>query len=149
MKIRKTIISIFALLLCSAAVLSCSMEPMMDFEESAPSQNGRNIVITGSVIDKDTNIPLEDITITFKAYPQNDADATPVSTETVHTDNKGIFFINTYGSSEHLLCIVTAEDKEDRYESFTRQIIVDWTGPSFDGHVFAINECNFYLIPKK
>lgn len=133
-----------ALLSAATAVLSCSAE-MNDeilFTE-------RTILVTGSVSDISGNA-LEDITITLKAYPQDDASAAPVASETAYTSNKGTYSIRAKGADEPLLCIVTAEDINGIYENQTQQLLISWKGMSFDeaSNMFVVNDCNFQLSKK-
>lgn len=135
-----------AMLLTAAAAASCSVE--MDFEAARPGLgNERSIMISGQVTDAAGNI-MEDITIDFNAYIQNDAGGSTVSSETVHTDSKGRFSITAEGAQEPLLCTVTAQDKEGLFESQTKKIIVTWDGPSFQDNLFVVNDCNFHLSKK-
>ena len=101
------------------------------------------------VSDVDGN-PLEDITINFKAYPQDDADASPISSETVYTNSKGTYSIHADGDARQLLCTITAEDKSGTYEIQTKQVIVTWKGSSYDAetNMFIVNDCNFQLSRK-
>ncbi len=143
---KRTLIHIFILLLTAAIAASCSVG--MDLEVGKPGLDGqRNILISGQVMDASGNV-LEDITIDFNAYIQNDAGGSTVSSETVHTDSKGRFSITAAGAQEALLCTVTAQDKEGRYESQTKQIIVTWNSPSFQDNLFVVNDCNFHLNKK-
>lgn len=133
-----------ALLSAATAVLSCSAE-MNDeilFTE-------RTILVTGSVSDISGNA-LEDITITLKAYPQDDAAAAPVASETAYTSNKGTYSIRAKGADEPLLCIVTAEDINGIYKNQTQQLLISWKGMSFDeaSNMFVVNDCNFQLSKK-
>lgn len=139
-------IHIFTLLLTAAIASSCSVG--MDMEVGKPGlDRQRSILISGQVMDASGNV-LEDITIDFNAYSQNDAGGSTVSSETVHTDSKGRFSITAEGAQEALLCTVTAQDKDGRYESQTKQIIVTWDGTSFQDNLFVVNDCNFHLNKK-
>ena len=144
-RFRTSICYMVALLSVATAVLSCSME-MHDGE--IPYME-RTILVTGSVSDMSGNA-LEDITITLKAYPQDDAAAAPVTSETAYTSNKGTYSIHAKGAQTPLLCIITAEDMGGVYESQTQQVIVSWKGLAFDeiSNRFVVNNCNFQLIKK-
>lgn len=143
---KRTLIHIFTLLLTAAIAASCSVG--MDLEVGKPGlDRQRSILISGQVMDASGNV-LEDITIDFNAYSQNDAGGSTVSSETVHTDSKGRFSITAEGAQEALLCTVTAQDKDGRYESQTKQIIVTWDGTSFQDNLFVVNDCNFHLNKK-
>ncbi len=144
-KARTLICYMVTLLSVTTAVLSCSVD-MYDAE--VPYQE-RTMLVTGSVSDTSGN-PLEDITITLKAYPQDDAAASPLTTETAYTNNKGTYSIHTKGYETPLLCIITAEDMAGTYESKTQQVLISWKGLSFDeaSNTFVVNDCNFNLNRK-
>ena len=78
MKIFRTYISYIAALLSAAtAVLSCSKGDFVPILDNEPAYHNRSILITGMVSDT-YGQPLEDITINFKAYPHDQADASPI-----------------------------------------------------------------------
>lgn len=139
---RTSICYMVALLSVTTAVLSCSME-MYDAEVP---YSERTMLVTGSVSDLDGKA-LEDITITLKAYPQDDAAASPIVSESAYTSNKGTYSIHAKGSEMPLLCIVTAEDMNGTYESQTQQVLISWKGMAFDetSNMFVVNDCNFQL----
>ena len=95
---KRTLIHIFILLLTAAIAASCSVG--MDLEVGKPGlDRQRSILISGQVMDASGNV-LEDITIDFNAYSQNEAGGSTVSSETVYTDSKGRFiFLIISGSS--------------------------------------------------
>ena len=107
------------------------------------------MLVSGSVSDVSGNA-LEDITITLKAYPQDDTAAAPLTSETTYTSNKGTYSIRTIGAAEPLLCIITAEDMNGIYENQTQQVLISWKGMSFDeaSNMFVVNDCNFQLSKK-
>lgn len=144
-KARTLICYMVTLLSVTTAVLSCSVD-MYDAE--VPYQE-RTMLVTGSVSDTSGN-PLEDITITLKAYPQDDAAASPLTTETAYTNNKGTYSIHAKGYETPLLCIITAEDMAGTYESKTQKVLISWKGLSFDeaSNTFVVNDCNFNLNRK-
>lgn len=147
--IRTFITYIAALLSIATAVLSCSKgvyDSMPDMEGVLPE---KSILITGSVSDMEGKA-LEDITITFKAYPKDDVNAAPISTETAYSNSKGTFSILADGADMELLCIVTAEDQYGIYESQNQQIFVSWKGVSFDetANQYIVNDCSFILNRK-
>lgn len=149
MKIFRTyIFSIAALLSVATAVLSCSVGDYVrtDMENALPE---KSILITGSVCNLDGQA-LEDIAITFKAYPKDDVTAAPVSTETAYSNSKGTFSIMADGADMDLSCIVTAEDPDGIYESQNKQIFVSWKGVSFDEmtNTYIVNDCSFVLNRK-
>lgn len=148
---KRTLIYILILLLSATAVLSCSVGiqdamPPYDYEESPMS-----ILITGTVSDMDSKAPLEGISVKFKAYPDDTSDSPSVVSDRVYTDNRGIFTIHTAAPEYPLLCVLVAEDENYVYDNQTRQIIVTWSGPSFDNHsnMFVVNDCNFSLTKKQ
>jgi hypothetical protein len=144
-KARTFISYMVALLSVATAVLSCSVEM---HEAETPYQD-RTVLVTGSVSDMG-GTALEDITITFKAYPQNDAASSPVISETTYTSNKGTYSLHTRGSAMPLMCIITAEDKNGAYDSQTKQVFISWKGIAFDeaANMFVVNDCNFQLNRK-
>ena len=147
---RRTLISYIAALLSAAtAVLSCSVGAFPPMYDAANPYIERTILVTGSVSGPN-GMPLEDITIILKAYPQNDATASPITSETTYTSNKGTYSIHAEGSDMQLMCIVTAEDSDGIYESQTQQIMVSWNSTAFDqeSNTFVVNDCNFKLNRK-
>ena len=147
--IRIFITYIAALLSVATAVLSCSIEPNVDLVDMEGTAPRKSILITGTVINMEGKA-LEDIAINFKAYPKDNADAAPVSTETAYSNSKGIFSIMADGAEMELLCIVTAEDPDGIYESQNQQIFVSWKGVSYDqtSNQYIKNDCNFVLSKK-
>lgn len=147
---KRTILHILLMLLAATAVSSCSKG---DFEvalDGAPS-NDRSIVITGSATDSQSGEAIENISISFMAYPYDDESAGPLFSEEVYTNSEGIFTIHAQGSHQKLLCIIIAQDKEGIYESQTKQVIVTWEGTSFDryNNIFVVNDCAFNLKKAK
>lgn len=144
-KTRTLICYMVALLSVATAVLSCS-EGM--YETEIPYSE-RTMLVSGSVSDMSGNA-LEDITIKLKAYPQDNAEADPVTSETTYTSNKGTYSIHAKGAEMPLLCIVTAEDMKGIYESQTQQVLISWKNMSFDeiANMFVVNNCNFQLSKK-
>ena len=147
--IRIFITYIAALLSVATAVLSCSIEPNVDIVDMESAAPRKSILITGSVFNMDGQ-SLEDIAITFKAYPKDDVNAAPISTETAYSNSKGTFSIMAEGADMELLCIVTAEDPDGIYESQNQQIFVSWKGVSFDetANQYIVNDCSFVLNRK-
>ena len=150
MKIFRTYISYIAALLSAAtAVLSCSKgdyDVMPDMEGTITE---RSILITGYVSNMEGQA-LEDITITFKAYPKDDVNAAPISTDTAYSNSKGTFSIMADGAEMDLICLVNAEDPDGIYESQSQQIFVSWKGVSFDAYnnQYIVNDCSFVLNRK-
>ena len=147
--IRTFITYIVALLSVATAVLSCSAEAMKQDPEALNPYIERTILVTGSVSDLYGNA-LEDITITLKAYPQDDAAASPTTSMITYTSNKGTYSIRAKGSDMELMCMITAEDAKGAYESQTQQVMISWKGMSFDetSNTFVVNDCNFQLSRK-
>lgn len=148
-EMKKRILNILMLLLSAAVLASCSMEMEPEhWGDMMGDKDIRSIIITGAVTDASTGQPLEDITIHFKAYPQDIPDASPIFTDEVHSTSSGTFTIHASGNIyESLLCVLTAQDAGNIYESKTNQVIVTWSGPSFDRNsgTFVVNDCTFQL----
>lgn len=150
MRTNRTFITyIAALLSVATAVLSCSKgdyDVMPDMEGTITE---RSILITGYVSNMEGQA-LEDITITFKAYPKDDVNAAPISTDTAYSNSKGTFSIMADGAEMDLICLVNAEDPDGIYESQSQQIFVSWKGVSFDAYnnQYIVNDCSFVLNRK-
>lgn len=148
---RTRIVHILTLLLAAAAALSCSKADM-SIEDMAGNPRVKSIVITGIVTDAQSGQPLENITIHFKAYPKDYPDAAPIIIDEVHTNSNGAYTIQTgVEIYEPLLCTLSAQDSKDIYESKTNQVIVSWSGTSFDNSsgTFVVNDCSFQLSKKQ
>lgn len=147
--IRTFITYIAALLSVATAVLSCSAGDFSPMEDMKAPLFEKSILITGSVYSQEGQ-PLEDITITFKAYPQADVKADPISTETAYSNSKGTFSLQADGADMDLFCILTAEDPDGIYEVQTKEIYVSWKGVSFDEmtNTYIVNDCSFILNRK-
>ncbi len=135
--------NIFVLLSFSAAVCSCSMAMGNIYDNEA---SGR-ILITGTVSELGSALPLKDIKITFKAYPANGSEVFPVFTDEVYSGYNGIYAIEASVSDMPLLCTIMAEDTTGTYESQTHEISVTWSGPSYDkkNNSFVVNDSHFQL----
>lgn len=146
---KKKILNIFITLLAMAAISSCSKEMSDVPEYDMMGEDGlRSIIITGAVSDAQNGQPLEGITIHFKAYPQDTPDASPIIIDEVHTTSTGTYTINVTGQIyEPLLCVLTTQDPGNVYESRTNQVIVTWSGTSYDrtNGRFVVNDCTFQL----
>jgi hypothetical protein len=143
----KNLSYILTLLLAATAVLSCSKADIA-IEDVVENTGERSIIITGAVTDAQNGQALEDITIHFKAYPQDSPDASPIIIDEVHTNSKGEYTIQIYGDfHEPLLCTLSTQDSKDTYETKTNQVIISWNGTSFDKNsgTFVINDCSFQL----
>lgn len=118
-------------------------------EPGSDRNSYRTIRISGVVSDESGNT-LEDISITFQAYPDDDPGAAAITTETVYTNSKGIYSINCDGPDERVRCIIAAADPQGTYQSQMNEIIVSWQGTAFDEqtNTFVVNDCNFKLAMK-
>ena len=147
--IRTIITYIAALLSVATAVLSCSTGDYVVMPDMEGTITERSILITGYVSNMEGQA-LEDITITFKAYPKDDVNAAPISTDTAYSNSKGTFSIMADGAEMDLICLVNAEDPDGIYESQSQQIFVSWKGVSFDAsnNQYIVNDCSFVLNRK-
>ena len=147
--IRTIITYIAALLSVATAVLSCSKGDYVVMPDMEGTITERSILITGYVSNMEGQA-LEDITITFKAYPKDDVNAAPISTDTAYSNSKGTFSIMADGAEMDLICLVNAEDPDGIYESQSQQIFVSWKGVSFDAsnNQYIVNDCSFVLNRK-
>ena len=147
--IRTFITYIAALLSVATAVLSCSTGDYVVMPDMEGTITERSILITGYVSNMEGQA-LEDITITFKAYPKDDVNAAPISTDTAYSNSKGTFSIMADGAEMDLICLVNAEDPDGIYESQSQQIFVSWKGVSFDAsnNQYIVNDCSFVLNRK-
>ena len=150
MRTNRTFITyIAALLSVATAVLSCSTGDYVVMPDMEGTITERSILITGYVSNMEGQA-LEDITITFKAYPKDDVNAAPISTDTAYSNSKGTFSIMADGAEMDLICLVNAEDPDGIYESQSQQIFVSWKGVSFDAsnNQYIVNDCSFVLNRK-
>lgn len=150
MRTNRTFITyIAALLSVATAVLSCSKGDYVVMPDMEGTITERSILITGYVSNMEGQA-LEDITITFKAYPKDDVNAAPISTDTAYSNSKGTFSIMADGAEMDLICLVNAEDPDGIYESQSQQIFVSWKGVSFDAsnNQYIVNDCSFVLNRK-
>lgn len=149
---KNKILNILMLLSAMTALLSCSKEMAGGIHGDAiGNPDIRSIIITGGVTDAESGQPLEDITIHFKAYPQDAPDASPVIIDEFHTTSSGTYTVHASGPIyESLLCVLTAQDANEVYESKTNQVIVSWSGMSYDKDAgqFVVNDCIFQLNKK-
>lgn len=149
---RKKILNIFMILLAAAVCSSCSVDMFDGLAlDMSSGERLRSITITGAVTDAQSGKPLEDITIYFKAYPQDTPDARPIISTEVHTTSNGTYTIQeSEPIDESLLCVLTTQDANGVYESKTNQVIVSWSGLSYDktSGQFIVNDCSFQLNKK-
>ena len=145
----KKLMTYFLLALLGTTVLSSCSMGVFDAEPGIIGDGeSREVIITGLITDAESSKALEDITVYFKAYPQDKPDAGPVMTDEVHTGNNGTFTIQApTGDPGNLLCTLTADDPTGIYQSHTKQIIITWKGTSFDKELqkYVVNDCNFQL----
>lgn len=137
--------NIFAILLIVFGGLACSHTLVDDI--SVQDTGSHKIILSGIVVDKDTNAPLEDIKITFSMYDQ----ANPVSAslvKNVYTDNKGVYNISIETRPKKSRCTLYAESPDSGYVSSIQEINILWSGTSYDQNsgIFFVNNCNFQLI---
>ena len=147
---RTRIAHILILLLAATVAVSCSKADMA-IEDMAGKPRVRSILITGAVMDAQSGQALENITIHLRAYPQDSPDASPIIIDEVHTNSNGEYTVQIYGDfHEPLLCTLSTQDSKDTYETKTNQVIISWSGTSFDksSGTFVINDCSFQLNKK-
>lgn len=146
---KNKILNIFMILLAATTLSSCSVDLAdIAFDGLMDGNKIKSVVITGIVTDAQNGEPLKDIRIYFQAYPQNTPDAPSVMTSEVYTNKNGIFTIDVSGEiHESLLCTLTATDTEHVYESKTNQVIITWSGTSYDksSGKFVVNDCSFQM----
>ena len=135
-------------LLGTTVLSSCSNDfAAPDMMETPDSRHNR-FIISGLVTDAQNDKPLNDIKVCFEAYPQDKINTAPIATSEVYTTSEGIFFIEVTGfDSTPLHCILTATDPQAYYKNRTTNVIVSWSGPSYDAYnkTFVVNDCNFQL----
>lgn len=142
---KKAIRNIFMILLAAAAAISCDKALLAD--NGYELDGDYRIVVSGSVSALEGNAPLEEIKVTFNAYPVEVLYPLPIFSTTVYTDNKGLYSFDAKGFSSPITCSITAESQEGSYSSSTQEIKISWTGPSFDMEhkTFFVNNCDFKL----
>ena len=129
----------FAVLLISLFATSCSKAI---FDEISFFKGNYNLIISGTVSD---NLqPLEGIKVTFDCK----SEGKKTLSQTVYSDSRGIYWISLQNMSGVLSCSIKAEDLENRYNSQTSSLTVDWTGPSLVGDTFYVNDLNMSLKKK-
>lgn len=141
----KNVFNILILLLVSTAVLSCSAEPMSEYQ---PSEEELEIVISGAVSDILTGEPLEEVKITLHAAEFGGNDNVNLISKTTYTDNTGKYSVSAKGFTYITTCLVTAEDPNGEYVESSQEIMVTWTAPNMQGNTFFVNDINFYLERK-
>lgn len=136
--------NIIILLAVSAVLFSCSKAfTAMDASDS----KGGRIIITGTVSELESAQPLKDMKIVFKAYTTDNAIPVPVYSDEVYSGNDGVYAIEAAAEAGKLRCVITASDMSGGHSSQTHEIMVTWSGPSYDKHSnsFIVNDCNFQL----
>lgn len=141
---KKAIAYILSALLFTAFSASCStgLEPVEDLETT-----GYTIVISGTAADLNTTNPLENVKITLYAAEISDMGDVSLVNKSVYTDNRGKFQLTEDGFYRMISCRITAEDQTSTYASSAQEMIVTWSGPSFNPETgtFYVNDVNFYL----
>lgn len=130
-------------LLSMAAFCSCN-----NIEGHIPSleRNGGTVIVTGSVSDIDTKEPVEGVKIIFAAFEADSS--SPVATQNVYTDSRGIFNLRAEDISSAVRCMITADHID--YQNVTKEIIINWNSISYDADngIFYVNDCDFHLERK-
>lgn len=135
-------------LLGTTVLFSCSEGLAAPDMMETPDGRHNRFIISGLVTDAQNDKPLNDIKIRFEAYPQDKINTVPIATSEVYTTSEGIFFIEVTGlDSTPLHCILTATDPQTYYQDRKTNVIVSWSGPSYDAYnkTFVVNDCNFQL----
>ena len=133
----------------SAIALTACGQIFLDDENKALEGEYR-LVMSGIVSEAGSNKSISGIKITFSAYMENSISVLPLMTKTVYTDGKGIYNREVEGFSEAIRCTITAEatkQNDSAYEKQSQDIVVTWSGDSFDeeSSTFFVNNCNFQL----
>lgn len=147
---KRHILNILILLLASTAVLSCSAGMVNELETPKEATGRYKLVISGSVSDMESALPLEDIRIVMRSVEKTD-DANPKEySYTAYTDNKGTFTINIGGFNNPVSVELEAEDPNGMYNPARHDIpLITWDSDyNMAGGTFFINDCNFYLEKK-
>lgn len=135
-------------LLGTTVLSSCSKDFAAPDMMETPDGRHNRFIISGLVTDAQNDKPLNDIKIRFEAYPQDKINTVPIATSEVYTTSEGIFFIEVTGfDSTPLHCILTATDPQTYYQDRKTNVIVSWSGPSYDAYnkTIVVNDCNFQL----
>jgi hypothetical protein len=128
-----------AIMLFTVFTTSCS-KALLD--DNSVFKGNHDLIITGTV--SDNLLPLEGIKVTFDCNGKRQRSVS----QTVYTDSRGIYWISLQELSGILSCSIKAEDLENGYTSQTSSLTVDWTGPSFVGNTFYVNDLNISLKKK-
>ena len=140
MKLKSIIFILFSLALTAVSASSC----MLGFLDAGLDGEEGTLVVSGLVVDKDDNKPLEGIQITFQCSEAS------IGKITVHTDESGMYKIECQGLTEVVRGYVSARDLEGLYLDSTRDVVVMWIGDEFNAqtNTFFLNDCNFALQRK-
>lgn len=110
-----------------------------------------SLLISGSVSDMDTSLPIEEIKITLSATEKTADGKTNSHEKSAYTDNEGVFTMKISGFNGHVTAVLTAEDPNGKYKSATHEIpLITWDSSyNMSGNDFFINDCSFYLEKKQ
>lgn len=133
------------MLLTATLMWSCDMA----LDSNSP-EKGCTVIVSGSVSDINSSVPLKGIRIAFSAYSQAGSQSTPILTQTVYSDSNGIYAIETDGITNAVRCRITAESPDPvelPYLSATQEVNINWSGSGYDAkqNAFFINNCDFKL----
>lgn len=139
--LKNTILMLLAL----PAAFSCSAF-LMETENASIGED-MSLLITGTVSEIGSSVPLEGMKISFKAYPKGRTGETALHELNVYTDNHGSYILESEGYSEEITCHITASDTEQTYSSSVNEVEIAWSGVSFDKEKgrFVVNDCDFKL----
>ena len=141
---KKALVYILSAVLLTAFSASCStgLEPVEDLKNT-----GYTIVISGTAADIATTEPLENVKITLYAAAVAENGGGALVSRSVYTDNRGRFQLTEGGFQQKILCMITAEDQTGNYESATQEMVVSWSGTSYNPQTRTsyVNDVDFYL----
>lgn len=128
-------------LLSIAAFCSCDQGPIYSDETE------KTVIITGIVSDLSSTHPIEGVKVIFNAYAGNNG-RNALNTQNVYTDSNGAFNITAERIDKAVTCVINTEHED--YVSVKKEIIVNWSGISYDEHrnTFFVNDCDFHLEKK-
>lgn len=145
----RNIANILIVILSAIALTACAQ---MFLDDNGSTLEGEyKLVMSGIVSEAGSSKPISGIKITFSAFKENSISVLPLMTKTVYTDGKGIYNLEAGGFSEAIRCTITAESTKQNdiaYENMSQDIVVTWSGDSFDekNSTFFVNNCNFQMI---
>lgn len=145
--IRRTA-NILTVILSALAFAACAQIFLDDDDKILEGEY--KLLMSGIVSESGSTKPLSGIKITFSAFKENDISVLPLLTKTVYTDGKGTYNLEAEGFSEPIKCTITAESTKQNdtaYEKSSQDILVTWSGDSFDEEesIFFVNNCNFQM----